>query len=56
VIGVCALTIVAWHGITTSTNAVRYGNDGRYWGTEFHRTVPIHRVAADLPDDAALFS
>ena len=51
-----ALLIAGWHSITTSRDALRYGNSGRHWGTEFHRTVPIHQFAAQLPDDSALYS
>ena len=51
-----SLVVIAWHGVTTSSNLTDYGSNGRYWGTEFHRTVPIHQFAANLPKDVALYS
>ena len=48
--------IPAWHAVETVRNTVSYGSTGRYWGTEFHRTVPIHKFAASLPRDAAVYS
>lgn len=48
--------IPAWHAVETVRNTVSYGSTGRHWGTEFHRTVPIHKFAASLPHDAAVYS
>ena len=48
--------IPAWHAGVTIAESFSYGNTGRYWGTEFHRTVPIHEFAASLPDNAAVYS
>ena len=51
-----ALLVAAWHCVTTTRDALRYGDVGRHWGTVSHRTVPIHLFAAQLPDDSALYS
>ena len=50
------LVIPTWHAVEMVRNTVSYGNTGRYWGTEFHRTVPIHEFAGSLPRDAAVYS
>lgn len=50
------LVVPTWHAVATLDNTVSYGSTGRYWGTEFHRTVPIHDFAASLPGDAAVYS
>lgn len=46
----------AWHATTVVRDSVRYGDSGRHWGTEFHREVPIHTFARELPAAAALYS
>ncbi|NBS35939.1 MAG: hypothetical protein EBS71_00965 [Actinobacteria bacterium] len=51
-----ALLVGAWHANTMVRDSIRYGESGRHWGTEFHREVPIHSFARDLPESAALFS
>ena len=40
--------IPTWHAVETVRNTVSYGSIGRYWGTESHRTVPIHKLAPNL--------
>ena len=50
------LIIVAWHGITTVRDTVRYGEAGRHWGTKGFSEVPIHQFVKDLPKDAAVYS
>ncbi|MGA0135177.1 MAG: ArnT family glycosyltransferase [Ilumatobacteraceae bacterium] len=51
-----ALVVLAWHSTATVRDGIDYGRTGRHWGSEFHRTVPIHEYAAKLPADAALYS
>ncbi len=46
----------AWHATTVVRDSMRYGDSGRHWGTEFHREVPIHTFARELPAAAALYS
>ena len=46
----------AWHATTVVRDSMRYGDSGRRWGTEFHREVPIHTFARELPAAAALYS
>ena len=46
----------AWHATTLVRDSLRYGDSGRHWGTEFHRSVPIHQFAANLPKSSALYS
>lgn len=50
------LMLPAWHAVTTVSDSIDFGRDGRYWGSEFHRSVPIHEFAASLPADAAIYS
>lgn len=50
------LAVASLHTVTLVRSVVEYGSEGRYWGTEFHRTAPIHRFAANLPPDSAMFS
>ena len=50
------LVITAWHAATTVDDIFDYGINGRHWGSNFHRAVPIHEFAASLPDDAAIYS
>jgi hypothetical protein len=51
-----ALVVIAWHSVTSVRDAVRYGDEGRHWGSITHKIAPIHLFAQGLPDDAALFS
>jgi hypothetical protein len=56
VVASLALVVLAWHSTATVRDGIDYGRTGRHWGSEFHRTVPIHEYAAGLPADAALYS
>jgi len=51
-----ALVVIAWHSAASVRDAVRYGDEGRHWGSLSHQLAPIHLFARGLPDDAALFS
>jgi hypothetical protein len=51
-----ALVVIAWHSVTSVRDAVRYGDEGRHWGSITHKIAPIHLFAQGLPDDAVLFS
>jgi hypothetical protein len=51
-----ALVVGAWHAVTSVRDAVRYGDEGRHWGSITHKIAPIHLFAQGLPEDAALFS
>jgi hypothetical protein len=55
-LGILAISVVSLHIFTMLNDAAQYGREGRYWGTDIHRDVPIHRFAAELPSDSALFS
>jgi hypothetical protein len=50
------IAVVVLHGATSLRDSVRYGNDGRYWGSVTHKLLPVHLFANGLPTDAALFS
>jgi len=51
-----ALLIAGWHSVTTSRDALRYGDAGRYWGSVNHKIQPIHLFVQDLAERDVLFS
>ena len=56
IVSALLLGIPAWYAVTTAADVFDYGRNGRHWGSNFHRAVPIHEFAASLPDDAAIYS
>jgi len=51
-----ALLIFGWHSVTTSRDALRYGTEGRHWGSLTHKLQPIHLFVRGQPEAVALFS
>ena len=50
------IAVAVGHGAVSARDSVRYGSDGRYWGSVTHKLLPIHLFANGLPTDAALYS
>jgi len=55
-LAVLGIVVVVGHGAVSLRDSVRYGNQGRHWGSIDHKLLPIHLFANGLPSDAALYS
>jgi hypothetical protein len=55
-LAVLGIVVVVGHGAVSLRDSVRYGNQGRHWGSIDHKLLPIHLFANGLPNDAALYS
>ena len=55
-LAVLGIAIAIGHGVVSVHDSVRYGNEGRHWGSINHKLLPVHLFANGLPRDSALYS
>ncbi len=56
VVAIFGIIVTVGHGAISVRDSVRYGNEGRYWGSINHKLLPVHLFANGLPKDSALYS
>ena len=50
------IVVAVGHGVVSVRDSVRYGSEGRHWGSINHKLLPVHLFANGLPNDSALYS
>ncbi len=55
-LAVLGIAIAIGHGVVSVHDSVRYGSEGRHWGSINHKLLPVHLFANGLPRDSALYS
>jgi hypothetical protein len=55
-LAVLGIAVVVGHGAVSARDSIRYGSEGRYWGSITHKLLPVHLFANGLPSNSALYS
>ncbi|MEY4401917.1 MAG: hypothetical protein RL072_1782 [Actinomycetota bacterium] len=55
-LAVLGIAVVVGHGAVSARDSIRYGSEGRYWGSITHKLLPVHLFANGLPSNSVLYS
>jgi len=55
-LAVLGIALAIGHGAVSLRDSVRFGREGRHWGSINHQLLPVHLFANGLPSDSALYS
>jgi len=55
-LAVLGIAVAVGYGAVSVRDSVRYGNEGRHWGSINHKLLPVHLFGNGLPSNSALYS